>query len=104
MNLSLNGKVGDKVNMDFNYNTDATFNFDTQQLKLRYEGKEDEIVKLIEAGNVSMGANSSLIRGAQSLFGVRADMQFGRLKLRTMVAQKKSAAQSVNSRGGGATQ
>ena len=100
VNLSLNGKVGDKVNMDFNYNTDATFNFDTQQLKLRYEGKEDEIVKLIEAGNVSMGANSSLIRGAQSLFGVRADMQFGRLKLRTMVAQKKSAAQSVNSRGG----
>ena len=59
VNLSLNGKVGDKVNMDFNYNTDATFNFDTQQLKLRYEGKEDEIVKLIEAGNVSMGANSS---------------------------------------------
>lgn len=100
VNLSLNGKVGDKVNMDFNYNTDATFNFDTQQLKLRYEGKEDEIVKLIEAGNVSLAANSSLIRGAQSLFGVRADMQFGRLKLRTMVAQKKSAAQNVNSRGG----
>jgi hypothetical protein len=46
INLNLNGKVGDKVNMDFNYNSDATFTFDTQSLKLRYEGKEDEIVKL----------------------------------------------------------
>lgn len=100
VNLSLNGKVGDKVNMDFNYNSEATFNFDTQNLKLRYEGKEDEIVKLIEAGNVSMNAGSGLIRGSQSLFGVRADMQFGKLKVQTMVAQKKSAASSVQAKGG----
>lgn len=100
INLSLNGKVGDKVNMDFNYNSEATFNFDTQNLRLRYEGKEDEIIKLVEAGNVSMPTNSTLIRGAQSLFGVRTDMQFGRLKLQTMVAQKKSAAMSVQSKGG----
>lgn len=100
INLSLNGKVGDKVNMDFNYNSEATFNFDTQNLKLRYEGKEDEIIKLVEAGNVSMPTNSALIRGAQSLFGVRTDMQFGKLKLQTMMAQKKSSAQTVQSRGG----
>ena len=100
INLALNGKVGDKVNMDFNYNSEATFNFDAQNLKLRYEGKEDEIIKLVEAGNVSMPTQSSLIRGGQSLFGLRTDMQFGRLKLQTMLAQKKSAAQTVNSRGG----
>lgn len=100
VNLSLNGKVGDKVNMDFNYNSEATFNFDTQNLKLRYEGKEDEIIKLIEAGNVSMNAGSGLIRGSQSLFGVRADMQLGKLKLQTMVAQKKSSASTVQSKGG----
>ena len=100
INLSLNGKVGDKVNMDFNYNSEATFDFDTQNLKLRYEGKEDEIIKLIEAGNVSMPTNSSLIRGATSLFGVRADMQFGKLKLSTVISQKKSSSQSVGSKGG----
>lgn len=100
INLSVNGKVGDKVNMDFNYNSEATFNFDTQNLKLRYEGKEDEIIKLIEAGNVSMPTNSSLIRGASSLFGVRADMQFGKLKLQTVISQKKSSTQSVSSKGG----
>lgn len=100
INLSANGKVGDKVNLDFNYNSEATFNFDTQNFKLRYEGKEDEIIKLIEAGNVSMPTNSSLIRGASSLFGVRADLQFGRLKLQTVVSQKKSSSQSVSSSGG----
>ena len=100
INLSLNGKVGDKVNMDFNYNSEATFDFDTQNLKLRYEGKEDEIIKLIEAGNVSMPTNSNLIRGASSLFGVRADMQFGKLKLSTVISQKKSSSQSVSSKGG----
>lgn len=100
INLSLNGKVGDKVNMDFNYNSEATFDFDTQNLKLSYDGKEDEIIKLIEAGNVSMPTSSSLIRGASSLFGVRADMQFGKLKLSTVVSQKKSSSQSVSSKGG----
>ena len=49
INLSVNGKVGDKVNMNLGYNTDATFDFDTQNLKLKYEGKEDEIVKLRKA-------------------------------------------------------
>ena len=52
INLNVNGKVGDKVNMNLNYNTDATFDFDTQNLKLKYEGKEDEIIKLVEGGNV----------------------------------------------------
>lgn len=88
INLSVNGKVGDKVNLDFNYNSEATFNFDTQNLKLRYEGKEDEIIKLIEAGNVSLPSNSPLIRGASSLFGIRTDLQFGRLKMQTVISQK----------------
>ena len=44
INVNVNGKVGDKVNMNLNYNTDATFDFDTQNFKLRYEGKEDEII------------------------------------------------------------
>ena len=100
VNLNLNGKVGDKVNMNLNYNTDATFDFDAQNLKLKYEGKEDEIIKLVEAGNISFPSNNSLVKGASSLFGVRTDMQFGRLKLQTVLSQKKSSSKSVSSRGG----
>ena len=100
INLSVNGKVGDKVNMNLNYNTDATFDFDSQNLKLKYDGKEDEIIKLVEAGNISFPSNSSLVRGASQLFGIRTDMQFGKLKLQTVISQKKSSSASVTSKGG----
>jgi len=100
VNLSVNGKVGDKVNMNLNYNTDATFDFDTKNLKLKYEGKEDEIIKLVEAGNVTFPSNNSLVHGASSLFGIRTDLQFGKLKLQTVVSQKKSTSKSVSSKGG----
>ena len=100
ININMNGKVGDKVNMNLNYNTDATFDFDAQSLKLKYDGKEDEIIKLVEAGNVSFPANSSLIKGASSLFGIRTDLQFGKLKLQLVASQKKSSSKSVSSRGG----
>ncbi len=100
INLSVNGKVGDKVNMNLNYNTDATFDFDTKNLKLKYDGKEDEMIKLVEAGNVTFPSNNSLVHGASSLFGIRTDWQFGKLKLQTIISQKKSTSKSVSSRGG----
>ena len=100
INLNVNGKVGDKVNMNLNYNTDAPFDFDSQNLKLKYDGKEDEIIKLVEAGNVSFPSNSSLVKGASSLFGLRTDLQFGKLKLQLVASQKKSTTKSVSTKGG----
>ena len=100
ININVTGKVGDKVNMSLNYNTDATVDWDAKNLKLRYEGKEDEIIKLVEAGNVTFPSNNSLIKGASSLFGVRTDMQFGKLKLQTVLSQKNSTTKSVSTKGG----
>ena len=100
INLNMRGSVGDKMNMDFNYNTEATFSYDAKKINLKYEGKEDEVIKLIEAGNVSFPTNSSLIKGASSLFGIRADMQFGKLTLQTVVSQKTSNTNVVSSKGG----
>ena len=100
INLNVRGSVGDKMNMDFNYNTEATFSYDAKKISLKYEGKEDEIIKLLEAGNVTFPTNSSLIKGATSLFGIRADMQFGKLFLQTVVSQKTSSSTTVSSKGG----
>ena len=100
INLNVRGSVGDKMNMDFNYNTEATFSYDAQKINLKYEGKEDEVIKLIEAGNVTFPTNSSLIKGASSLFGIRADLQFGKLMLQTVVSQKTSNTTVVSSKGG----
>ena len=100
INLNMRGSVGDKMNMDFNYNTEATFSYDAKKINLKYDGKEDEIIKLVEAGNVSFPTNSSLIKGATSLFGIRTDLQFGKLLLQTVVSQKTSNSTVVNSKGG----
>ena len=100
VNASVSASIGDKMNFNINYNTDATFDFDSKNLKLAYEGKEDEMVKLLEAGNITFPSNNSLVRGAQSLFGVRADLQFGKLKLQTVFSQKKSQSKTVGSKGG----
>ncbi len=87
-----------KFNMS--YNTDATFDFDSKNLKLRYEGTEDDIVKSIEAGNVSMTTGSSLIRGSSALFGIKSTLQFGRLTATALVSQQNSETRSVSTKGG----
>lgn len=97
---SVNGKVGDKLNFNLNYNTEASFSFDQQNLKLSYKGKEDDIIQYIEGGNVTMDLNSSLIRGTQALFGVKVGLQFGKLKIQALVSQQNSESQSVSSEGG----
>ena len=95
--------VGDRMKFNMTYNTDATFDFDSKNLKLAYEGKEDDIVKNIEAGNVSMTTGSSLIRGSTALFGIKAKLQFGKLTATALVSQQNSESKTVNTRGGAQT-
>jgi len=92
--------VGDKLKFNMTYNTDATFDFDSKNLKLNYEGKEDEIIKSIEAGNVSMTTGSSLIRGSTALFGFKTKLQFGKLTLTGLVSQQNSESKTVTTQGG----
>ena len=100
---NINASVGDKMKFTMSYNTDATFDFDSKNLKLQYEGKEDEIIKNIEAGNVSMTTGSSLIRGSNSLFGIKTKLQFGKLTATALVSQQNSETKTVNTRGGAQT-
>ena len=95
--------VGDRMKFNMTYNTDATFDFDSKNLKLAYEGKEDDIVKNIEAGNVSMTTGSSLIRGSTALFGFKSKLQFGKLTATALVSQQNSESKSVNTKGGAQT-
>ena len=88
--LNVSGSVGDKLNFGLNYNTEATFDFDQSMLKLQYEGKEDDIIKKLEAGNVSMPLTGSLITGNTSLFGFKTDLQFGKLSVSAVVSQQES--------------
>jgi cell surface protein SprA len=98
--LNVQATVGTKVNFGMNYNTETTFDFDSKKLKLAYEGDEDEVIKSLEAGNVSMTTNNSLINGGAALFGIKTDLQFGKLRVNALFAQQESESKTVNSKGG----
>jgi cell surface protein SprA len=100
--MSVSGKIGEKLNLTTNYNTNATFDFDNQ-IKLDYNSdlfEDDAILKKIEAGNVSLPLRGNLIQGAQSLFGVKTELQFGHLRLTAIASQQKSQQENIKIEGG----
>jgi cell surface protein SprA len=100
--MNVTGQIGDKLKLNTNYNTGATFNFDNQ-IKLDYNSEafgEDDILKKIEAGDVSLPLRGSLIEGAQSLFGLKTELQFGHLRLTAIASQQRSQREKLTIEGG----
>ena len=100
ISLSLLGKIGERLAVNFNYDTEATFDFQNI-VKMDYTPTEDDIIQSIEAGNVSMPLNSSLIQGAQSLFGIKTQLQFGKTRVTAVFSKQESQTNSVVAQGGG---
>ncbi len=98
--LNVNGSVGTRLTLQMNYNTEASFAADQQNVKVAYKGEEDDIIQSIQAGNVTMDLNSSLIQGSQALFGIKTDLKFGRLKVQGLISQQNSQTQQASSEGG----
>jgi cell surface protein SprA len=103
ISMSLLGKVGTRLSVNANYDTQSTFAFQNL-IKLEYTPTEDDIIQKIEVGNVSLPLNSSLIRGAQSLFGVKAQLQFGKTTVTGVFSEQKSQTKRVVAEGGGTIQ
>ncbi len=103
ISMSLMGKVGTRLSVNANYDTQSTFAFQNL-IKLEFTPSEDDIIQKIEVGNVSMPLNSSLIRGAQSLFGVKTQLQFGKTTITGVFSEQKSQTKSVVAQGGGTIQ
>lgn len=107
ISLGLTGKVGKRLNVNANYDTQSTFSFQNL-IKIAYDpsysASEDAIIQNIEVGNVSMPLNSTLIRGAQSLFGVKTKLQFGKTTVTGVFSEQKSQTKSLVAEGGGTVQ
>ena len=101
--LTLNAKIGDLFNTDINWNTQATFDFENQ-IKLKYEGKEDDIVQLLEAADISFPLNTTLIKGSQRLFGVHTKLKFGNLTVDAVVSNKETSTENMQVQGGASAQ
>jgi cell surface protein SprA len=103
MNVNLLAQIGDKLKLNISNNTLPSFGEQNMQ-KLEYTGKEDEIIKKIEAGNVSFPLKSSLLTGPLSLFGLKTQLQFGKLYVTGVLSQQRSQRKSINLQGGAQTQ
>ncbi len=97
--VNVNGTIGDKLQIQADWNTQRTFEYENQ-LKIKYTGYEDEIVRSVEAGNVSLQTPSSFIGSSQALFGVKAQFQMGPLTLTALASQKKGQIKEVAVSGG----
>ncbi len=100
ISLSMLGTIGERLQVNANYDTEATFDFQNI-VKLDYTPTEDDILQNIEVGNVNMPLNSSLITGAQSLFGVKTDLQFGKTRVTAVFSEQQSQNNTVVAQGGG---
>ena len=97
--MNVRAKVGDKIDFGINYNTEANFEFDNK-MKLAYQGDEDEILQLVEAGDVSMPLTTTLISGSQSLFGIKTKWKFGKTNITAIISQQRSESKNITVSGG----
>ncbi len=102
LRLGITGTIGDKLRVDVNWDTNNQFDFQNQ-LRLQYQGYEDEIIQNVEAGNVNLSTPSRLIRGGQSLFGIKSQFRLGGLQLTTVASQQEGQSNSLSIDGGSQT-
>lgn len=92
--MNVVGQVGSRLRIATNYNSEAQFDFENQ-IKIDKAGNPDDILQRIEIGNVSLPLNSTLITGSQALFGVKTQLQFGRLNVTSVFSQQKSQHREI---------
>ena len=61
----------------------------------------DDIIKKLEVGNVTMPVSNSLMTGAQNLFGIKSQLQFGKLFVTGVASTQRGKHDEVSIEGGG---
>ncbi|MEE9187542.1 MAG: cell surface protein SprA, partial [Bacteroidota bacterium] len=97
--ILVSGTVGDKLNINADWNTQRTFEYENQ-LKIKYTGYDDEIVRNVEAGNVSLPTPSGFVGSSQALFGIKSQFQMGPLTLTALASQKRGQVKEFSISGG----
>lgn len=103
INMSVIGKVGEKLAVSANFDNNNSFDFQNN-MKVEYTGFKEDILKKLEIGNVSLPLNNTLIQGSQNLFGVKAQMQFGKLFVTTVASTQRGKVASIDIPGGNSGQ
>jgi cell surface protein SprA len=101
VNMSVVGKIGEKLAVTANFDNNNSFDFQNN-MKVEYTGFKEDVLQKLEIGNVSLPLNNTLIQGAQNLFGVKAQMQFGKLNVTAIASTQRGKVSSIDLGGSGA--
>lgn len=99
LKLNIQGTIGDKLTINTDWDTERPFDYQNR-LRIVYQGYDDEIIKTVELGNVSMETGNSLVSGGQALFGIKSVAQMGSLKLTSVLSQQEGEGNSKKISGG----
>lgn len=99
ISLQVQGKVGEKLKVSTNFDNNNSFDFQNN-MKVEYTGFKEDLLKKLEIGNVSLPLNNSLIRGAQNLFGVKAQLQFGKMTVTAIASTQRGKQSTIKVSGG----
>ena len=99
INMSVTGKVGEKLSVNANFDNNNSFDFQNN-MKVEYTGFKEDILQKLEIGNVSLPLNNTLIQGSQNLFGIKAQLQFGKLFVTSIASTQRGKVESINIPGG----
>lgn len=101
--FTVTGKIGDKVTVNVDQDSERAFDFENN-VRLVYQGYDDEILKRLEAGNISLslpGTKYVTFSGKNSgLFGIKSEMVLGNLNVTTIASQEKGESQRLSLTGG----
>ncbi|MFQ5550956.1 MAG: hypothetical protein ACE5FJ_06950, partial [Gemmatimonadales bacterium] len=96
--VSAGGVVSQRVNINVDFDSEREFD-SNNDIRVWYQGLDDEIIRRVEVGNVRFSAPSSRFITSSiggNAFGLKADAQVGPIDLTTVFAQQRGS--SVRSR------
>ncbi|HNX03109.1 MAG TPA: hypothetical protein PKM71_05550 [Candidatus Cloacimonas sp.] len=94
-NLRLSGTIGDKIAVNFKYNSKQDEElFDMNNVNVKYTGYDDEFIQSIEGGNIALTLSGSRYvsysASSQGLFGITSKFKYGNLDLSVIASKEES--------------
>lgn len=92
MQIRMQGKVGEKINVNVDYDDTKT---DKQDISVVYQGNPNETVQNISFGDIDLSLPATeFVSYNKQLFGIRADIQTSRLKFTFVGSRTKGTTKT----------
>jgi len=93
LNVNLTGSIGDRIKVDIDQSSNVTTSIDNQ-VKLRYEGGEDDMIRSVELGNTNLSVEGASFR-QEGLFGIKTVARLGSVDLQAIASKQEGKTETA---------